>query len=165
MRGWLHRIFLLAALAGIARCGATSPPSPTATPSPAIIVPTAEIGGLWAGTAQVTPCALAPDRCNAFNNVTFTLTQYGSQLIGTYTCAAGNMSCRQGGADNSGNITAGSISGNRLNLAVKLPADMSDCYFSGATTSQTQANGIYVCYLGGSMIEEGTWSLARQVAE
>jgi hypothetical protein len=161
VRGWLHRIFLLAALAGIARCGATSPPPPP--PAPA--VPTADIGGLWAGTAQVTPCALAADRCNGVNNVTFTLTQYGSQVIGRYTCAAENMSCRQGGADNSGNITAGSVSGNRINLAVKLPADMSDCYYSGAATAPAQANGVYMCYQGGRIIEEGVWSVARQGPE
>jgi hypothetical protein len=163
LRDWLHRIFLLAALAGIARCGATSAPTPA--PSPTMAVPTADIGGLWAGTAQVTPCALAADRCNGVNNVTFTLTQYGSQVIGRYTCATENMSCRQGGADNSGDITAGSVSGNRINLAVKLHADMSDCYYNGATTSPAQANGIYMCYLGGRMIEEGQWSLARQAAE
>lgn len=130
-----------------------------------MIVPTADIGGLWAGTAQVTPCELAVDRCDVFNNVTFTLTQYGSQLIGSYTCAAGNMSCRDGGADNSGNITAGSVSGNRINLAVKLPADLSDCYYSGATTAPAQANGIYLCYQEGRIIEEGVWSLARQAPE
>ena len=87
------------------------------------------------------------------------------KAVGRYTCAAENMSCRQGGADNSGNITAGSVSGNRINLAVKLPADRSDCYYSGATTSPAQANGIYVCYWGGRMIEEGVWTLARQAPE
>jgi hypothetical protein len=168
VRGWLNRIFLLAALAGIARCGSTSPPpAPVAVPSPSAevsIVSTAEVGGLWTGTIRVTPCALAGERCNAINNVTFALTQYGSQVTGNYTCAPGNADCRLGGADNSGKIVAGSVSGNRINVTVKLPADKSDCYYNG-TTSSAQANGVYVCYRGGRMIEEGVWTLARQSAE
>jgi hypothetical protein len=128
-------------------------------------VPTAEVGGVWMGTMRVSPCELATVRCNAVNNVTFTLAQYGSQLTGKFVCAAGTMSCRRGGADDSGKITAGSVSGSQINLLVKLPADMSDCYYSGIATSPAQANGIYVCYGEGRMIEEGVWSLARQSAE
>jgi hypothetical protein len=128
-------------------------------------VSTADVGGLWTGTMRVTPCELATVRCNAVNNVTFTLTQYGSQLTGSYACAAGNASCRHGGADDSGNITAGSVSGNQLNLLVKLPADKSDCYYNGASASSAQANGVYVCYRDGRMIEEGVWSLVRQSPE
>jgi hypothetical protein len=128
-------------------------------------VPTAELGGLWTGTITVTPCELARERCNAVNNVTFALTQYGSQLIGNYTCAAGSMSCRHGGADDSGKIAAGSVSGNRINLAVKMPADTSDCYYSGAATAPSEASGVYMCYRGGRLIEEGNWNLVRQSSE
>jgi hypothetical protein len=161
VRGWLNRIFLLVALAGIARCGTTPPPP--AVPAPAIA--TSDVGGLWTGTTRVTPCELAGERCNAVNNVTFTLTQYGSQLTGSYACAAGNADCRLGGAGNAGKIMSGSVSGNRINVAVKLPVDKSDCYYNGAATSSAQANGIYVCYRDGRMIEEGVWSLARQSPE
>jgi len=128
-------------------------------------VPTAELGGLWTGEMRVTPCELASVRCDAVNNVTFTLTQYGSQITGSYSCTAGTMSCRYGGADDSGKIMAGSVSGNQINLAVRLPADLSDCYYSGTATSPAQANGVYVCYRGGRMIEEGIWSMARQSPE
>ncbi len=162
MRGWLNRMVLLMALAGVARCGTTS--APPAAPAPPG-VPTAEIGGLWTGTIQVTPCELAIQRCNAINNVTFALTQYGSQVTGNYTCAPGSMSCRHGGADDAGTIAAGSISGNRVNLAVKIAADNSDCYYSGAAASATQARGVYVCYRGGMLIEEGVFNLVRQEAE
>ncbi len=119
---------------------------------------------MWTGTTRVTPCDLAVVRCNAVNNVSFTLTQYGSQLTGIYACAAGDASCRHGGAADSGRITAGSVSGNRINLAVKVPADTSDCYYNG-TTSEAQANGVYVCYHDGRMIEQGVWALARQSPE
>ncbi len=113
---------------------------------------------------RVTPCDVASVRCNAVNHVTFTLSQFGSQITGSYSCAAGNMSCRHGGADDSGKIMAGSVSGNQINLAVRLPADLSDCYYSG-TATPAQANGVYVCYRGGMMIEEGIWNLARQSPE
>lgn len=114
---------------------------------------------------RVTPCDVASVRCNAINNVSFTLNQYGSQITGSYSCAAGNMNCRHGGADDSGKIMAGSVSGSQINLAVRLPADMSDCYYSGSATSPAQANGVYVCYRGGRMIEEGIWSLGRQSSD
>ncbi len=166
MKGWLIRVFLLAALAGIARCGTTSiPPAPAPAPSPAPQVATAEVGGLWTGQMRVTPCDVGSVRCNAVNNIRFVLSQYGSQLTGSYACAAGNMSCRHGGADDSGKIVAGSVSGNQVNLAVRLPADLSDCYYSGTVTSPMQANGNYVCYRGGRMIEEGVWSALRQSPE
>jgi hypothetical protein len=161
LRGWLYRIFLLAALAGIARCGANSAPPP----APAVRVPTSEMGGLWTGTTRVTPCQLSGERCDAVNNVTFNLTQYGSQIIGNYACETGSADCRHGGADDSGKIYAGSASGSRINLAVKLPADTSECYYSGATDASNQASGVYVCYRGGMLIEEGIWNLVRQSAE
>jgi len=152
---------LLVALAGIARCGTTSPPPP-AQPNE---IATAAVGGLWTGTMQVSPCELAAVRCNAVNNVTFTLTQYGSQVVGDYTCTAGNTSCRHGGADDSGKVTSGSVSGNQINLLVKVPADVSECFYNGATSSSAQASGVYVCYSEGRMIEEGVWNVARQSSE
>jgi hypothetical protein len=161
LRSWLYRIFLLAALAGIARCGANAPsPGP-----PAVQVPTAELGGMWTGTTRVTPCQISGERCDAVNNVTFNLSQYGSQITGNYACEAGNADCRHGGADDSGKIYAGSASGSRINLAVRLPADTSDCYYSGSAGASNQASGVYVCYRGGMLIEEGVWNLVRQSAE
>jgi hypothetical protein len=128
-------------------------------------VPTTDMGGEWTGTTRVTPCALSGERCDAVNNVTFNLTQYGSQITGNYACTAGTSSCRHGGADDSGTILAGSASGNRVNLAVRLPADTSECYYSGSAGGSSEASGVYVCYRGGMMIEEGIWSLSHQAAE
>ena len=61
--------------------------------------------------------------------------------------------------------SAGSVSGNQINLAVKLPADLSECYYNGVATSPAQARGVYICYTGGRMIEEGVWSVARQSSD
>jgi hypothetical protein len=163
VKGWLYRILLLAALAGVMRCGTTPPPEQDHGPT--MTVPTSELGGMWTGTTRVMPCDVAVQRCNAINDVTFNLSQYGSQVVGNYACAAGNMDCRHGGADSSGKIAAGSVSGNQINLAVKVPADLSDCYYNGTATPSGQADGVYVCYIGGRMIEEGVWNVTRRSSE
>jgi hypothetical protein len=160
----LTRIFLVLVLAGVAGCGAgpvTIIPAPSAAP------PTAEVAGEWSGTTRAIPCDMLASigRCNAVNNITFTLNQSGSQLTGKYSCATGTMICRHGGADDSGDINSGSISGNQFNLSVIIPADVSNCYYHGATTSPTQANGVYMCYQGGNQVEQGVWNLSRTAAE
>jgi hypothetical protein len=160
VRNGLKRIVALIALVGVAGCGAAAPSSPAPKEGPA----TADVSGVWAGTIRVTPCDMlgSNGRCNAVNNITFTLNQDGSQLNGKYSCALGNMICRHGGADDSGNINAGSISGNQLNLSVMVPADVSNCYYNGSTTSSNQANGVYMCYQGGLLVEQGVWSVERR---
>jgi hypothetical protein len=161
----LTRIFLVLALAGLAGCGAgptaIAPAPPSAVPSPT------EVAGAWSGTTRAIPCDVlaSAGRCNAVNNITITLNQSGSQLTGKYTCATGNMICRHGGADDSGDIDSGSISGNQFNLSVIIPADVSNCYYHGATTSATEANGVYMCYQGGMQVEQGVWNLSRAAAE
>jgi hypothetical protein len=160
----LTRIFLVLALAGIAGCG-TGPI--TIFPAPSAVPPPADVAGAWSGTTRAVPCDVlaSTGRCNAVNNISFTLNQSGAQLTGKYTCASGNMICRHGGADDSGDINSGSISGNQLNLSVIIPADVSNCYYHGATTSATQANGVYMCYQGGRQVEQGVWNLSRTSAE
>ncbi len=162
VRGWLSRIVLIAALSGVTRCGPASSSAPS-VPRP----PVGDVAGAWTGTSRVTNCDMlsGSGRCNAVNNIALVIDQNGAQLTGKYTCAIGNMICRHGGADDSGRIESGSISGTRLNLAVMIPADLSNCYFSGATTSPTQANGIYMCYQGGLQVEEGEWNVARAQPE
>jgi hypothetical protein len=149
-------------LAGMARCA--TGPAPTAPVLPPT-VPTAEVAGQWQGTTRVIPCDVAATRCDAVNNIRFTLIQDGSQLGGRYACSAGTMSCRRGGADDSGQIDRGSISGNRINLSVTVTADLSNCYYSGSTSSPTQASGVYVCYQRGNLIEEGIWEAFRTSAD
>jgi len=162
VRGWLSRIVLIVALSGITRCGPASSPAPS-IPRPSA----ADVAGAWTGTSRVTNCDMLSGsaRCNAVNNIALLISQNGAQLTGKYTCAIGNMICRHGGADDSGRIESGSISGNRLNLSVMIPADLSNCYFSGSTTSPTQANGVYMCYQGGLQVEEGEWNVSRAAAD
>jgi hypothetical protein len=121
-----------------------------------------KVDGLWSGTTRVMPpCLFTAGRCDAVNNVTFRLMQNGKRIKGKFTCAYGNMICRNGGADNSGKIVSGKIAANQIRLTVVLPADVSNCYYNGVFTSATAVRGAYSCYEGGELIEEGMWNATR----
>jgi hypothetical protein len=121
-----------------------------------------EVSGLWAGTTRVMPpCAFSSGRCNAVNNITFNFQQKGDRIKGKFTCAYGNLICRNGGADSSGKIVSGRIAGNQIRLSVVVPADVSNCYYNGVFTSPTAIRGAYSCYQGGELLEEGMWDVKR----
>jgi hypothetical protein len=120
------------------------------------------VAGLWSGTTRVQPpCLFSSGRCNAVNNITFLFRQNGKRLKGKFTCAYGNMICRNGGADNSGKIVSGKIAGSQIRLSVVVPADVSNCYYNGVFTSPTAIRGGYSCYQGGELIEEGMWNATQ----
>jgi hypothetical protein len=123
----------------------------------------ANVTGLWSGSTRVTPCAFSSGRCNAVNNITLILKQQGDRIKGKYTCAYGNLNCRNGGADDTGEIVSGRISGNEIRLSVVIPADVSNCYYNGRLASPTTIRGGYSCYQGGGLLEEGMWD-AKQVS-
>ena len=124
------------------------------------------LGGYWSGTTRVTPpCRFSSGRCNAVNKITFSLRQKGNRLKGKYTCAYGTLNCRNGGADNTGKVVSGRVSGNQLRLSVVLPADVSNCYYNGMLTSATTIHGGYACYQGGSLLEEGEWDVTQAQAQ
>ncbi len=121
-----------------------------------------DVSGLWSGTTRVTPpCAFSSGRCNAVNNITFTFRPKGDRIKGKFTCAYGNLICRNGGADNTGKIVSGRIAGNDIRLSVVVPADVSNCYYNGVLTSPNSIHGAYSCYQGGELLEEGMWDVKR----
>jgi hypothetical protein len=123
---------------------------------------TTDVSGLWSGTTRVTPpCSFSSGRCNAVNKVTFTFKQKGDRIKGKFTCAYGNLICRNGGADNTGKIVSGRIVGNQLRLSVVVPSDVSNCYYNGQFTSPNTVRGGYSCYQGGELLEEGMWEVNR----
>ena len=123
---------------------------------------TANVSGVWSGTTLVTPCDFAlSGRCNAQNNITLTLMQQNNQVTGNYTCATGTMVCRDGGADNTGKVQWGRISRNLIRLSLIIPADVSNCYYNGMLASANAMHGTYMCFNGGSLVEEGTWNVKR----
>ena len=126
----------------------------------------ADVSGNWSGTTRVTPpCAWSSGRCNAVNNITFAFKLKGDYIKGKYTCAYGNMICRNGGADNTGKVVSGRVSGDQIRLSVVLPADVSNCYYNGMLTSPTSIRGGYMCYQGGELVEEGMWNVSRASGE
>ncbi len=125
-----------------------------------------DVSGNWSGTTRVTPpCAWSSGRCNAVNNITFAFKQKGDHIKGKFTCAYGNLICRNGGADNTGKVVSGRVSGDQIRLSVVLPADVSNCYYNGQLTSPTSARGGYMCYQGGELVEEGVWNVSRASGE
>ena len=124
---------------------------------------TSAAGGadVWTGTTRVTPCAFSTGRCDAVNNITLSLAPNGNQIKGKFICAYGNLNCRNGGADNTGEIISGKISGNLIRFSVLVPADVSRCYYNGKLTSSTTIHGAYACYQGGGLLEQGVFDLTR----
>jgi hypothetical protein len=120
----------------------------------------ANVSRLWSGTTLVTPCAFAlSGRCNAENKITLKLTDQNNQITGNYTCAYGTMVCRNGGADNTGTIAQGRVSGDQMRLNLMIPADGSNCYCNGILRSAAKIHGTYMCFNGGALVEEGTWDV------
>lgn len=121
-----------------------------------------DVSGYWSGTTRVTPpCSFSSGRCNAVNKITFRFVQKGNRIKGKYTCAYGNLICRNGGADNTGKIVSGRIVDNQIRLSVVVPADVSNCYYNGILTSATAIRGAYSCYQGGELLEEGAWETKK----
>src|SRR5690242_21939042 len=96
----------MAAVAMLAGCSAAEP-SQSVTPNAAPVAQVASpVGagagaqpgftGLWEGTSTAACMPLQPDitRCNAVVKITLQMFQQGSRITGHYTCAPGNIVCR-----------------------------------------------------------------------
>lgn len=120
--------------------------------------------GLWKGSLRVMPSPnlLERSRLGAVNNITFTIIQDDSKISGHYTCSIGTQICRNGNADNSGKIVSGTASGNNIRFSVIVSADVSNCQFTGYSSSPGQMRGGYSCYQGGGLIEQGNFEVTRE---
>jgi hypothetical protein len=124
--------------------------------------PAPDVTGDWQGMTQVLACdTVGSGRCQAINLVRFSLVQRGSQLSGKYGCSYGSFECRHGGADSDGYVQWGDIRGSEVRLDVLLPSDLSSCLYNGDVAGET-AVGMYRCYAGGALIEQGTWRISRK---
>jgi hypothetical protein len=153
-------LLLLAGL--LAGCASLNRPSTMEPPS-------VDLTGNWTGTIRVIPCNTAytanGGRCNAVNRIAFNLVQNDGNLTGEYKCAIGTMICRNGNADNYGTVQSGWVSGNQLAISVLVPADVSNCRYTGVSNTPNTARGRYSCYQGGSLLEQGQWQLDRVAVE
>jgi hypothetical protein len=164
----------LAALAMLAGCAAGEPQqsAPVIAAPAAQTAPAAEAGagqesdftGLWEGTSTSACLPMQPDasRCNAVQKITFRLFQDGSRLTGHYTCAIGNMVCRN--SNTTGTIVNGKLRAGGVDWRLMLP-DGSSCLFNGrpsrGNTSARRLTGSYFCMQGGGYIEKGSFRVER----
>ena len=121
----------------------------------------AGVEGLWSGTSLASCERLTTEfgRCNAQQKITFNIVRSNSKQGGTYSCEYGNMVCRNG--NDLGKIVGLTMTGSDLTrLRVELP-DGSSCLFSGIF-QKVEVRGIYQCYGGASIIEQGSWRASRQ---
>jgi len=151
-RKWLRALMLTLLPLSVQACASAT--------QPASIPVSANVGGRWSGTS-VASCMTfqtPAGRCNAQQKITFDLIQRESGFTGAYTCAYGNMVCRNG--NNKGRIESVTTSGTDTTLLrVQLP-DGTSCMFKGVF-QESQVNGGYTCYGGASIIEQGSWRASR----
>jgi hypothetical protein len=156
----MKRLLILAACIGLITVAAGG----KVTTANAQGTPPVGFTGIWTGTLRVIPCMGLREhgRCDAVNNITFTIVQDGSKVTGHYTCAIGTQICRNGNADSNGKIVSGRVSGNNINFTVIVPADVSSCRYSAISPAPGQMRGGYNCYAGGSLIEQGNFEVTRE---
>ncbi|MGH7934882.1 MAG: hypothetical protein ACREQN_17205 [Candidatus Binataceae bacterium] len=117
------------------------------------------VAGVWEGRSIAQCLASMPDpgRCEAMQNITFTMFQSGDKVTGYYKCAYGNQVCRN--LDESGVIKDGKMIKARLMMRVMLP-DGSMCFFTGIPQND-HFNGGYSCLQGAGLIEQGRFYTQR----
>jgi hypothetical protein len=120
----------------------------------------ADIGGQWSGTsvASCIPFQTPAGRCNAQQKVTFTITKSESGWSGSYSCAYGNMVCRNG--NDSGQVASVTASGSDSTLIRVQLSDGTSCLFKGIF-EKAEVKGVYSCYGGAAVIEQGSWRASR----
>lgn len=127
-------------------------------------LPPADVMGQWEGESLVTDCNRGPtmseSRCLAENHITLSLLQDGTRLSGAYRCAFGNEICRNGGADDAGDISLGFVRGDNVYVTVEIKGDGSTCRFNGRARGAL-LSGVYQCFQGGGIVEQGVWKTTR----
>ena len=149
----LRNLLLTLVLISAQACGSITDQAQTA-PVPA------DIGGQWSGisVASCIPFQTPSGRCNAQQKVTFTFTKNESGLSGSYACAYGNMVCRNG--NDSGQVASVTASGSDYTLIRVQLSDGTSCLFKGIF-EKAEVKGVYSCYGGAAVIEQGSWRASR----
>ena len=119
--------------------GGSNPIQPSPSPSPSD-----NFSGTWQGTvsSSVTVGTL---------NVSFTLTQTGLSISGTFTCSFGTASC----LDSTGTVT-GTVTGTTVSARVLFRNGQLCDSFNGALSGET-ITGTYSC----TNTDRGTWAVRR----
>ncbi|HTJ10075.1 MAG TPA: hypothetical protein VL393_10365 [Candidatus Binataceae bacterium] len=94
--------------------------------------------------------------------ITLQIYQEGSRLTGHYTCAPGNMVCRN--SNTTGTIADGKVREGNVGMRVMMP-DGSSCLFNGRPSRgkppAQKLIGSYFCMQGGGYIEQGRFQVER----
>jgi hypothetical protein len=164
-------LFIVALLIGISGCSVASSPQESALPTPSqpppaaqpsaaqAVASTADLEGVWNGTTAAACLSWIPNytRCDAVNNVTFTILRKGSAISGYYKCSTGNEDCRD--ANETGRVTDVMSHDNYVWFRVMLP-DGSSCMYDARRTGNTMAGG-YTCFVSARLVEQGHWQVKR----
>ncbi len=132
----------------------------TSTPGAAKSTGQTGVTGMWEGVSNADCLAetvIDPSRCNAEQNISFTMVQQGLSVSGYYHCAYGTQVCRN--LDESGVIRNGKMTGRRLSMRVMLE-DGSMCFFTGMPQNGV-IEGRYSCLQGGGVVERGAFRTTR----
>jgi hypothetical protein len=117
------------------------------------------ITGGWDGT--LTASCIGPliaGRCNAVNNISFTVVESeASKLGGSYTCAYGNQTCLR--QNTTGKIARVRLDNSRTTIWVTMP-DATFCVFDGNIAGNRMGGG-YSCSSGGALLEQGAWQTQK----
>ncbi len=105
---------------------------------------TTDITGTWKGTAASTGTA-------NYVNITFTITQSGNSISGTYACSPGTDLCLTSSMTLSATISGTSFTGTGTTTGI-------NCGFTG-TANGSSLGGSYSCNSG---VYTGTWDTAKQ---
>jgi hypothetical protein len=123
---------------------ATRPPAPPADQSSE---PLAEFKGFFRG-----------DQINndgARVNIEFDVQQNGNEITGTYRCTAGNANCRN-------QISRGWVKGTTSARGVRVSLqDSSWCLYNLNAFYLNSGEGQYSCYMGASLVDQGTFQINR----
>ena len=144
LRFTLGRLVVAALIALLAAgCGIGS--EPAIDPGPAR--PLADFKGMFTGDA------ISNDGRRV--NIALDIQATGDQLGGTYRCSAGNANCRN-------QITQGWVKGSADARSFRVSLqDSSWCIYTLGTFYLNEGEGEYTCYMGGSIVEQGTFGLKR----
>jgi hypothetical protein len=131
----------------------------TSSRSSSRVAPSAEVTGLWEGTA-VNGCGFVQierTRCNGVVNVALTMTQLGSTVGGSDKSSTGTMMCPK--LNDTGEIACGAVRKGGLSLRLILP-DGSSCIFQSKRSGDRMAGG-YICLQDAAIVERGQWDVER----
>jgi hypothetical protein len=115
-----------------------------------------DVSGKWKGTRATSGPGTTGYKVQS---ISFNLTQSGETITGSYRCHSGKASTDC--PSPIGRVTSGTIRNRNIEIKVQTLPNAITCSFGGKVT-ETNMNGTYSCYAGGSLSTIGTWKAQRE---